>query len=105
MPSASSVSFLDQNADKIQGAERSTASSRPSKYRRWRYPVSRPLFFYVKKAHVGAVPGIAEYLASSPRKGHGAGRLPAEKGLIPMPDAEREQFTPRRRDAYPMGSL
>ena len=25
------------------------------------YPVSRPLFFYVKKAHVGVVPGIAEY--------------------------------------------
>ena len=26
------------------------------------YPVSRPLFFYVKNAHVGVIPGLAEYV-------------------------------------------
>ena len=25
------------------------------------YPVSRPLFFYIKKAHVGVIPGLQEY--------------------------------------------
>jgi phosphate transport system substrate-binding protein len=25
------------------------------------YPVSRPLFFYVKKAHIGVIPGLKEY--------------------------------------------
>jgi phosphate transport system substrate-binding protein len=32
------------------------------------YPVSRPLFFYVKKAHVGVIPGIQEYLTEFTRK-------------------------------------
>ena len=25
------------------------------------YPVSRPLFFYVKKAHIGVIPGLKEF--------------------------------------------
>jgi phosphate transport system substrate-binding protein len=25
------------------------------------YPVSRPLFFYIKKAHIGVIPGLKEY--------------------------------------------
>jgi phosphate transport system substrate-binding protein len=29
------------------------------------YPVSRPLFFYVKKAHLGVIPGLKEYVSSS----------------------------------------
>jgi phosphate transport system substrate-binding protein len=51
--------------------------------------VSRPLFFYVKKAHVGTIPGMKEYLTNSPAKKPGApdGYL-SEKGMIPMPDAE-----------------
>jgi phosphate transport system substrate-binding protein len=42
-----------------------------------KYPVSRPLFFYVKKAHVGVIPGIKEYLDRiHQRKSLGTGRLP-----------------------------
>jgi phosphate transport system substrate-binding protein len=58
-----------------------------------KYPVSRPLFFYVKKAHVGAIPGIEEYLAEfTSEKAWGPDGYLAEKGMIPMPDAERKKF-------------
>jgi phosphate transport system substrate-binding protein len=57
------------------------------------YPVSRPLYFYVKKAHVGTIPGIQEFLAefSSERAWGEEGYL-ADKGLIPMPSEERNRY-------------
>ncbi len=57
-----------------------------------KYPMSRPLFFYVKKAHVGVIPGIKEYLAEfTSEKAWGKDGYLGEKGLIPLPDAERKQ--------------
>ena len=53
------------------------------------YPVSRPLFFYVKKEHVGVVPGIEEYVktfASADAMGED-GYL-VDRGLIPLDPAE-----------------
>jgi phosphate transport system substrate-binding protein len=48
---------------------------------------------YVKKAHVGVIPGISEYLSefTSPRAFGTDGYL-ADKGMIPMSEAERTQF-------------
>ncbi|MGB5641006.1 MAG: substrate-binding domain-containing protein, partial [Sedimenticolaceae bacterium] len=57
------------------------------------YPVSRALYFYVKKAHVGAVPGIDGYLVEfTSDKAWGPEGYLADKGLIPMPEAERETY-------------
>ena len=57
------------------------------------YPVSRPLFFYVKKAHVDMIPGIKEYLKEfTSEKAWGPDGYLSEKGLIPMPDDERRQI-------------
>ncbi|HEY9079269.1 substrate-binding domain-containing protein, partial [Magnetovibrio sp.] len=57
------------------------------------YPVSRALFFYVKNAHVGKVPGIQEYVAEfTSDKAWGEEGYLADKGLIPMPKAERAKF-------------
>jgi phosphate transport system substrate-binding protein len=51
------------------------------------------LFFYVKKAHVDVIPGIREYLAEwTSEKAWGKDGYLAEKGMIPMPDAERKQY-------------
>ncbi len=48
------------------------------------------LYFYVKKAHVGVIPGIEEYLAEfTSEKAMGEYGYLAEKGMIPMTDAER----------------
>jgi len=58
-----------------------------------KYPVSRPLFFYVKDAHVGVIPGLleyAEFFVSEPVSGMGS---PLERaGLIPLNDTERAQI-------------
>ena len=47
-------------------------------------------FFYVKKAHVDMVPGVREFVAefTSDRAWGDEGYL-ADKGLIPLPNAER----------------
>ena len=57
------------------------------------YPVSRPLFFYVKKAHVDVIPGMKEYLQEfTSEKAWGPDGYLTEKGMIPMPDAERTKY-------------
>jgi phosphate transport system substrate-binding protein len=85
-------SFLDQNTDKIQGAFVEGSPPTFDNIASGKYPLSRPLFFYVKKAHVGVIPGIKEYLAEfTSDKAWGKDGYLGEKGLIPLPDAERKQ--------------
>ena len=84
-------SFLDQNADKIQGASINGKEPTFEAIADSSYPISRPLQFYVKKAHVGKIPGIDGYLAEfTSEKAFGEEGYLSEKGLIPMPTAERE---------------
>ena len=84
-------SFLDQNKDKIQGAVIEGAAPTFDNIASSKYSVSRPLFFYIKKAHVGMIPGIVEYVAEfTSEKAWGKDGYLADKGLIPMPDAERK---------------
>ena len=86
-------SFLDQNTDKIQGSYVDGVQPTFDAIADGNYPVSRPLFFYVKKAHVGVIPGIQEYLNEfTSDKAWGEDGYLAEKGMIPMPDAERARF-------------
>ena len=96
-------SFLDQNADVIQGSIIEGESPTFENIADGKYPVSRPLFFYVKKAHVGTIPGIAEYLAEfTNEKAWGPEGYLADKGMIPMPDAERKQFADNVKNLKPM---
>jgi phosphate transport system substrate-binding protein len=86
-------SFLDQNGDTIQGAMIGGEEPTFENIAAGKYPVSRPLFFYVKNAHVGVVPGIAEYLSEfTSEKAWGEEGYLSDKGLIPMPLEERQQF-------------
>ncbi len=83
-------SFLDQNADKLQGSLVGGVDPTFENIAAGKYGVSRSLFFYVKKAHVGVVPGIQEYVAEFTSEGAaGEDGYLADKGLIPLPDAER----------------
>ncbi|MCG6867688.1 MAG: PstS family phosphate ABC transporter substrate-binding protein [Gammaproteobacteria bacterium] len=86
-------SFLDQNGDVIQGSMIDGVEPDFEAIADGSYPLSRPLYFYVKKAHIGSVPGIKEYLAefTSERAWGDDGYL-TDRGLIPMPDDERKQF-------------
>ena len=86
-------SFLDQNSDKVQGSiiegNEPTFESIADKS----YPVSRPLYFYVKKAHIGVVPGIEAYLAEfTSEKAWGPEGYLADKGLIPLGDKLRAEI-------------
>ncbi len=99
-------SFLDQNADKIAGAKVDGIAPTFEAIADGSYPVSRPLFFYVKKAHVDTIPGIKEYIAEfTSEKAWGDTGYLADKGLIPMPKAEREQFSADAKALTPMPAL
>ena len=83
-------SFLDANNDKIQGATVEGAQPTFENIASGKYKVSRSLFFYVKKEHVGVIPGIKEYVqwfASDAVIGDEGAAI--DKGLIPLPVAER----------------
>ena len=57
------------------------------------YPISRPLYFYVKKQHIGTIPGIAEYLSEFTSEGSwGEEGYLADKGMIPLSDDERSEI-------------
>ena len=86
-------SFLDQNADKIQGSIVDGEEPTFENIASGKYVVSRPLYIYVKNAHAGVIPGIKEYLAeyTSDRAWGEEGYL-AEKGLIPAPKEEQAKY-------------
>lgn len=85
-------SFLDQNSDKVQGSIIENVAPEFESIADKSYPVSRPLFFYVKKAHIGVVPGIGAFLSEfTSEKAWGDDGYLVEKGMIPMPQALRMQ--------------
>jgi phosphate transport system substrate-binding protein len=96
-------SFLDQNADKIQGSSMDGVTPTFETIADGSYEVSRPLFFYVKNAHVGVIPGIKEFVAEfmSDRATGDEGYL-ADKGLIPLPAGERSQVMQASMALQPM---
>jgi phosphate transport system substrate-binding protein len=86
-------SFLDQNADKVQGSVVEGVVPTFDSIADGSYKVSRSLYFYVKGAHVGKVPGIKEYVAEfSSEQASGEDGYLSDRGLIPMPEAERKKF-------------
>jgi phosphate transport system substrate-binding protein len=85
-------SFLEQNSEKVQGSLINGKLPTFDAIADGSYPVSRSLFFYVKKAHIGVIPGIEEYLAEfTSEKAMGEYGYLAEKGMIPMSDEERSK--------------
>ncbi|MEA2094982.1 MAG: substrate-binding domain-containing protein [Pseudomonadota bacterium] len=55
-------SYLENNRDKIQAASIEGVEISLDSIQDYSYPVARPLYFYVKKAHIGVIPGLQEYL-------------------------------------------
>jgi phosphate transport system substrate-binding protein len=96
-------SFLDQNMDRLQGSVIEGVKPTFENIAEQKYPVSRPLFFYVKNAHAGVIPGIKEYVAefTSDRAWGEEGYL-SDVGLIPLPDAERSTAGQASRSLTPM---
>lgn len=84
-------SFLDQNGDKLHGSVVDGVAPTFEAIADGSYPVSRSMYFYVKNAHVGTIPGIMEYVTefTSEKAWSDEGYL-ADRGLIPMSAEERE---------------
>ena len=96
-------SFLEQNRDKVQGSTINGVEPDFDTIANGSYPVSRSMYFYVKKAHVGVIPGIDEYVATfTDEDAWGPYGYLADKGLIPLPDADREAM---RTQATSMAQL
>jgi phosphate transport system substrate-binding protein len=86
-------SFLDQNRDLLQGAVIDGVAPTFEQIDSGDYPLSRPLYCYVKGEHVGRIPGIAEYLDALTRESAwGDDGYLADKGLIPLPTDTRRQW-------------
>ena len=97
-------SFLEQNEDNLQGSLVDGVAPEFELIASAKYPVSRSLYFYVKKAHVGKIPGMREFLAGfTSEKAWGEEGYLVDKGLIPMPEEEREAFARAARELIPLG--
>lgn len=83
------LSFYDQNRDTLKVATMSGVTPSLETIAAGEYPVSRPLFFYVKGEHIGVIPGIEEYVQFflSDQMAGAGGTLEAA-GLIPAPTEE-----------------
>lgn len=83
--------FLDRNRDRVQAARIDGVLPTLDAIVGGSYPLSRPLFLYVKSLHVGSVPGLAEFLGEflSDRASGPEGYL-VDAGLVPQPQAALE---------------
>ena len=78
-------SYLVANKDKIKASSVNGVQPSLEGIQDYSYPIARPLFFYVKKAHIGVIPGIKEFLKefTSKKAMSNRGYL-AEIGLVPL---------------------
>jgi phosphate transport system substrate-binding protein len=82
-------SFLAENVDKLKGAVVDGVAPSFETVASGKYPASRPLFIYVKKAHINVIPGITEFIAEyMSEKAIGEEGYLADKGLIPPAKSE-----------------
>ena len=86
-------SFLDQNSERIKGSRIDGELPTFEAISSAAYPISRPLYLYVKKAHVAVIPGLREYLGefTSERTWGDDGYL-SYRGLVPLPADERRNI-------------
>jgi phosphate transport system substrate-binding protein len=85
--------FLDQNRDRVRGSLVDGVEPSFDNIASGTYPVSRPLYFYVKGEHIGSIPGISEYVNEFiGEKAIGDYGYLTDRGLIPAPSDERKQI-------------
>lgn len=99
-------SFLEQNEDTVQGSSVDGGVPEFDTIASGAYSVSRPLYVYVKKAHVAAIPGVREYVAEfTGARAMGEDGYLADRGLIPLPADEYARVRRTAQDMAVMGAL
>ena len=82
-------SFLEQNKDKLSSHTVGGVEPTFDTISSGKYPIARDMYVYVKKAHIGVVPGIKEFVAEyTASRAMGKRGYLVGKGLVPLPDAE-----------------
>jgi phosphate transport system substrate-binding protein len=98
-------SFLEENAAKLRGVAIDGVAPEYDAIAEGKYKGARPLFVYVKKQHVGVVPGIdkfvAEYVSSKAMSKDG---YLANKGLVALPKAEADKVASAAKGMKPIGA-
>jgi len=86
-------SYLEENSDSIAAVTMEGVAPAPETVQSGSYPLSRSLYFYIKKSHLGKVPGMKAYakLFTSERMVGDDGAC-AEIGLIPLPKSMRKHY-------------
>lgn len=81
-------SFLYENLDKLKAVKVNGVAPDLATIGSFEYPISRPLYFYVKNAHRGVIPGLTEFLAAyAAPEAMGAGGYLSERGLVVLEEA------------------
>jgi len=84
-------SFVLENEDSIHAWEVNGVTVGDETVQNGSYPMARSLFFYIKNAHVGVIPGMGEYAAEFVSEAAvGPDGYTVEKGLIPLAPEGRE---------------
>ncbi|MCA0911102.1 substrate-binding domain-containing protein [Qipengyuania gaetbuli] len=78
-------SYLEENLDKVQGLPMNGVDPTYENIASFAYPGARPLFMYVKKAHLDAIPGLKEFLTQWSTMWGKDGAL-TKIGLVSNPD-------------------
>jgi len=89
-------SYLDNNDDKIQAATIDGVEISLESIQSYEYPIARPLFFYVKKAHMSVIPGMKKYIETfvNEKAIDDEGYL-ADAGLVPLKKSQRDALRER----------
>ncbi|GHC87347.1 phosphate ABC transporter substrate-binding protein [Novosphingobium pokkalii] len=83
-------SYVEENADRIRGLTMSGVTPTYQTISDFSYPGARPLYIYVKKAHLKAIPGLQAYVTQWSKLWGKDGTL-AKLGMVVAPDAVLEQ--------------
>ena len=105
-PSAFGVfgySFLEQNSDTMQGSIVGGVEPEFEEIASGNYPIARSLFFYVKKEHIGVIPGITEFMKEFTREDTwGEDGYLVDKGLIPLDEDARDDWGKKINGLVPL---
>ena len=98
------LSFYQDNTDKLRVATMGGVVPTTESIAKGEYPVSRPLYFYVKKAHLGVIPGLKEYIEFFVSDDMAGPNGPlAQYGLVSDPELAATQEMVAKE--VPMGAL
>jgi phosphate transport system substrate-binding protein len=98
-------SFLEENNDRVKAAKINGVAPSIDAIANGDYPLSRSLYIYVKKAHIGVTPGLREFVVEfTSDAAAGRGGYLIQRGLIPLPKEQHTAVKTAARALTPMAS-